>query len=140
MSISSSDFTKQALGGIPHRQEQRVADDFRTMRQAKAQVVQGTADSNTTGMGNNAQAAAQSVKIEPQEIEKVNQKMSQLNVHLSFEMSEGSNQNIVKVLDQTTGDVVRQIPTEEFLKMSERIDAIMSQLSEVKGSLVNSQA
>jgi len=69
----------------------------------------------------------------------MNQKMSQLNVHLTFEMTEDRAQNIVKVLDQTTGDVVRQIPTEEFLKMSDRIDAIMSQLSDIKGTLVNSE-
>ena len=140
MSISSSDFSKQALGGIPNRPDQRIADDFRAMRQVNSKVVQNTADSNRANSGNQGQASQSSPKIEPQQVEKVNQKMAQLSVHLSFEVNEGGDQNVVKVMDQTTGDVVRQIPTEEFLKMSERIDAIMSQLSEVKGSLVNSQA
>jgi len=43
----------------------------------------------------------------------------------------------VKVLDQDTGELVRQIPTEEFVEMSERIQALLSELGDIKGALVN---
>ncbi|MGO2235579.1 flagellar biosynthesis protein FlaG [Marinomonas sp. UCMA 3892] len=139
MSINASDFSKQGLN-YSLKPEQRAAEDFAALRQANAKVVQNTADISRADKDNrNSQNFNSSTKIEPHDVEIMNQKMSQLNVHLTFEITEDRAQNIVKVLDQTTGDVVRQIPTEEFLKMSDRIDAIMSQLSDIKGTLVNSE-
>ena len=140
MSINSSDFSKQSVGVVAARQDQRMGEQFRAQREANAKAIQNSADSNTAdNKSSNNQSFTNSPKVEPEKIENANRKMSQLNVQLSFEMTEDHSKNIVKVLDQTTGDVVRQMPTEEFLKMSERIDAIMSQLSEVKGTLVNSE-
>jgi len=139
MSINASDFSKQSAS-YSLRPEQRASEDFAALRQANAKVVQNTADTNRTGQNNNgSNVYASQQKVEPLDIEVMNKKLSQLNVHLTFEMSEDRDHNIVKVLDQATGDVVRQIPTEEFLKMSDRIDAIMSQLSDIKGTLVNSE-
>jgi flagellar protein FlaG len=139
MSINSSDYTKQSLGGITVRQDQRADEHFKTLRQASAKAIQNSADSNKTGNNSNNQGSSRSPDVKPHDIDIANKKMSQLNVHLRFEMTEDRSKNIVKVMDQTTGDVVRQMPTEEFLKMSERIDAIMSQLSDIKGTLVNSE-
>ena len=139
MSINSSDYTKQSLGGITVRQDQRADEHFKTLRQVSAKAIQNSADSNKTDNNSQNQGFSRSPNVEPQDIDIANKKMSQLNVHLRFEMTEDRSKNIVKVMDQTTGDVVRQMPTEEFLKMSERIDAIMSQLSDIKGTLVNSE-
>ncbi|KZN13484.1 flagellar protein FlaG [Marinomonas sp. TW1] len=139
MSINASDFSKQSAS-YSLRSEQRASEDFAALRQANAKVVQNTADTSRTGQNNNGSNVYSSQqRVEPPDIEVMNKKLSQLNVHLTFEMSEDRDHNIVKVLDQATGDVVRQIPTEEFLKMSDRIDAIMSQLSDIKGTLVNSE-
>ncbi|MBJ7539807.1 flagellar protein FlaG [Marinomonas transparens] len=141
MSINSSDLSKQSIGAIPARQDYRADENFRALRQASTKAIQTLADSNKTSKeSNNGQRFFGSPKVDPQKVEDANKKMSQLNVQLSFEVTDDRSQNIVKVLDQSTGDVVRQMPTEEFLKMSERIDAIMSQLSDIKGTLVNSQA
>ncbi|UTV98771.1 flagellar protein FlaG [Marinomonas rhizomae] len=140
MSINSSDFSKQSVGVVATRQDQRMGEQFKAQREANAKAIQTSADSNKAeNKSSDNQKFADSPKIEPEKIENANRKMSQLNVQLSFEMTEDRSKNIVKVLDQATGDVVRQMPTEEFLKMSERIDAIMNQLSDVKGTLVNSE-
>lgn len=140
MSINSSDFSKQSMGVVTTRQDQRADEQFRALREANAKVIQSSADSNKAGANSsNSQGTSSFPRVDPKQIENANLKMSQLNVQLSFEMTEDRKNNIVKVLDQTTGDVVRQMPTEEFLKMSERIDAIMNQLSDVKGTLVNSE-
>lgn len=139
MSINAGDFSKYAVN-YSSRPEQRAIDDFTALRQSNAKVVQNLADTNKTNRDNkDVDAVSSSGKIEPSDIQEMNQKFSQLNVHLTFEIDDNQKQNIVKVLDQSTGDVVRQIPTEEFLKMSERIDAIMNQLSDIKGTLVNSE-
>lgn len=121
--------------------DQRAAEDFAALRQANAKAVQIAADSSKTNKDNhNSQSFGSSSKKQSHNIEAMNKQMSQLNVQLTFEMTDDRKKNIVKVLDQTTGDVVRQMPTEEFLKMSERIDAIMDQLSDIKGALVNNEA
>ncbi|MDP5057286.1 MAG: flagellar protein FlaG [Marinomonas hwangdonensis] len=142
MSINASDFSKYAVN-YSSRPEQRAIEDFTAMRQSNAKVVQNLADTARSNKEStekkDVQMAQPLAKIEPNDIQEMNQKMSQLNVQLTFEMADDQKQNIVKVLDQSTGDVVRQIPTEEFLKMSERIDAIMNQLSDIKGTLVNSE-
>ncbi|MCV2401496.1 flagellar protein FlaG [Marinomonas sp. C2222] len=139
MTISSNDFSKHALN-YTIGPERRAAEEFAALRQSNSQVVQTSADTNKAGKENReSQSQSASVKIEPSDIEVMNKKVSQLNVHLTFEMTEDRDRNIVKVLDQDTGDIVRQIPTEEFLEMAERIDAIMSQLSDIRGTLVNSE-
>lgn len=43
---------------------------------------------------------------------------------LQFEVDEESNRTIVRVVDSQTGDVVRQIPAEEFLKMAKRMEEL----------------
>lgn len=139
MSINTSDFSKQSIG-YSVSPDQRASEEFATIRQARAKVVQDMADTAKTNQEDKDTRSSNSPeRVEPRDIEIMNEQMSQLNVQLTFEMTEEREQNIVKVLDQSTGDVVRQIPTEEFLKMSERIDAIMSQLSDIRGTLVNSE-
>lgn len=140
MSINSSDFSQQGIN-YSSKPDQSIADQFIAQRQADAKAIQKTEEARELlKEQQKANERYTAIEIEPYDIEAMNEKMSQLNVHLTFEVAENQKQNIVKVLDQSTGDVVRQIPTEEFLKMSERIDAIMSQLSDIKGTLVNSEA
>jgi len=139
MPINSSDYTKPSFGGAV-RPDQRADEHFKAMREeVSTKAIQNTADSNKTDNSGKNSNFSHLPKIEPHTIDIVNKKMSQLNVRLRFEMTEDRSKNIVKVMDQTTGDVVRQMPTEEFLKMSERIDAIMDQLSDIKGALFNSE-
>ena len=42
---------------------------------------------------------------------------------LHFSVDEGSGQVVVKVIDETTGDVIRQIPNEEFLRLAKSIQS-----------------
>lgn len=76
-------------------------------------------------------------KVDFQQLMDSTKSMAQLNIKLSFDVSSANKDNVVKVLDQETGEVVRQIPTEEFVEMSERIQALLSELGDIKGALVN---
>ncbi|GAA0830674.1 MULTISPECIES: flagellar protein FlaG [Marinomonas] len=138
MSISSSDLSKQAFHSMSLRPEQRASHEFTARKQLESKVVQALSDTDRVG-SNTPQGQGPSPTVEPNQIEEMNSKMTQLNVRLSFETTEDGGRNIIKVVDQSSGDVVRQIPTEDFLKMSERIDDIISELSDVKGTLVNSR-
>lgn len=61
------------------------------------------------------------------------------NRQLSFSVDEGSNKQVVKVTDSATGDIIRQIPTEEVLKLSERLQDLQLDEGTVVGLLFNGQ-
>lgn len=59
--------------------------------------------------------------------------MSMMRKGLAFKVDETSGQAVVTVLDRDTGDVIRQMPSEEALVLAEK-------LSEVTGLLMKTEA
>ncbi|MBJ7549119.1 flagellar protein FlaG [Marinomonas ostreistagni] len=146
MSISS-DFSRSSLSSLQTGQQTQVSEqEFVEAKQKESQVIKQSADiSNTSEDSKSGNDLASSESSSSQELvdeakmEEVNVKMRQLSVGLSFEMTEDGSDNIVKVVDQETGDLVRQIPSEEFLEMSKRLDSIFGELTDLKGNLINSE-
>ncbi len=61
-------------------------------------------------------------------IEKLNGAMMASSQSLKFEIDEDTRQIVVKIIDQVTEEVVRQIPTEEALQMAKSIDRMQGLL------------
>lgn len=61
------------------------------------------------------------------------------NRDLAFEMNQDSEDLIVKVIDKETNDVIRQIPSEEFLRVAEKIQDLSDKLSSAQGLLFDSK-
>ncbi|MGI2197833.1 flagellar protein FlaG [Shewanella baltica] len=59
--------------------------------------------------------------------------MSLMRKGLAFKVDDNSGVNVVSVMDIDSGDVIRQIPSEEALKLAEK-------LSEVTGFLMKTEA
>ena len=141
MSINS-DFSKLSVTPLQTGQGNQLSEqEFVKEKQMEAQVVQQTADSSPmdTGSENGSDlASSKQEAVDEPKVEEVNVKMRQLSLGVSFELTDES-ENIVKVIDQETGDLVRQIPSEEFLKMSDRLDEIFGELNSLKGNLINSE-
>jgi len=57
-------------------------------------------------------------------INMLNEQMASTKRGLGFSYDSSKNSTVIKVTDVNTGDVVRQIPTEEVLKMAHHIDAM----------------
>ena len=55
--------------------------------------------------------------------------------NLDFSFSPESNQPVVQVTDTETGELIRQIPSEEVLALSDRIRGLQSDVSEAVGVL-----
>jgi flagellar protein FlaG len=51
---------------------------------------------------------------------------------LSFSVDASTGDVVVKVIDGDSGTVVRQIPSEEILRLTERLDEMRSLLFEAK--------
>src|SRR5215204_4529348 len=51
---------------------------------------------------------------------------------INFRVDPGSGQMIVSVIDATTGEIIRQVPGEDALKLAQSIEASMSALVDEK--------
>lgn len=74
--------------------------------------------------GNDEQEIKTGQLVEP--IQRINETMRPRG--LEFELSEKSSRVITRVIDRESGDVIRQIPAEEVLKIAERLEEMQGQL------------
>lgn len=57
-------------------------------------------------------------------IRELNDYVQSLKRTINFEIDESSGRAIVRVLDQQTGELIRQIPSEEALAIARHLDAV----------------
>jgi flagellar protein FlaG len=62
------------------------------------------------------------------------------NTQLAFSIDEATDKSVVTVKDAASGDVIRQIPSEEVLKFAERINELQSEFGSSAGILLRGQA
>lgn len=58
---------------------------------------------------------------------------------LEFSVGDYKGSTVVKVIDKESRDVIRQIPSEEFIKMAQRIDHISDEMKKASGVLLDKQ-
>lgn len=68
-----------------------------------------------------------------QAVKEVNEFVQPINNALSFSLDQESDKMVVKVIDQGTKEVIRQIPSEEMLALAKALDTM-------KGLLVQQKA
>ncbi|WAJ71029.1 flagellar protein FlaG [Catenovulum adriaticum] len=61
------------------------------------------------------------------------------NRQLNFSFDEQSNRSIIKVTDSDSGEMIRQIPSEDVLKLAQRIKELQTDAGEAIGVLINRQ-
>jgi flagellar protein FlaG len=62
------------------------------------------------------------------------------NTKLAFSVDEGSDRHVVTVKEAASGDVIRQIPSEEVLKFAGRINELQTEFGSSVGLLLKGQA
>lgn len=72
-------------------------------------------------------------------IDIVSQFASVQNLQLQFIAEEHHGNFVVQVVDQESKKVIRQIPSQEFLKVAEKIQDIIANTDQVKGLLFESK-
>lgn len=61
---------------------------------------------------------------------KMNDFVQNIERNLSFFVDEATGHDVVKVVDRSTDELIRQFPTEDFLKMSENLSDVAGLLFE----------
>lgn len=100
----------------------------------KNDAVQATTpDSSTT-----ASALAQPSKQELQQaVDVLNQAAVIEQRSLSFSIDEVSGRSIIKVVDQQTEQLIRQIPSEELIKVAQGIKKLQDEMGQSLGLLID---
>lgn len=112
--------------------EQQVAKSVTNLAEVKNEEEQAKVNADTADT--NSQAVEDALSSVTDFVQSKNQA-------LSFSFDEDSNRSIIKVTDAKSGDVIRQIPTEEVVQLSERIKELQSDVGETigLGVLLNNQ-
>ena len=73
-------------------------------------------------------AAAPSVEQVKQAVTNINKSLQSLSQDLEFSVDSDSNRTVVKVVDQKTKEVIRQIPSQEALEIAKALDSVQGLL------------
>lgn len=116
---------KNASGG---GQGESALFDINEILAKDAQAQQKNADKSETGEDNL-----------PQAVEDVQSFFRAQNRNLVFAVDQETQRSVVTVKDSESGDVIRQIPSEEILQLAERIKAFQEDIDSRVGVFVNKQ-
>lgn len=136
--LFAQEFTNSAL---THQQSTKV-DQLGEQAAQQQKTIDVTAakvqESQTLEANTNELAARQEESAETERaISDVGEFLQTLNRHLSFSVDDKSERTIVSVVDQSSGDVIRQIPSEEILRIAEKIKDLQNDVGSAVGILVN---
>jgi flagellar protein FlaG len=116
-----------------------VISDSEQKSSTHVTALPGKAEKETAVPSEKAQTADRSEKAESNPTESLQSMVDELNVNegirqhnLEFKVNEDLERTIVKVVDSDTGEVIRQIPSEELVAIAERIE---QQKQDSKGSV-----
>ncbi len=84
----------------------------------------------------NRERQAEDIELAVQEVQAFLQVQ---NRNLAFSIDESTQRSVVTVKDSESGDVIRQIPSEEVLKLAERIKSLQEDIGSSVGVLVNNK-
>lgn len=62
-------------------------------------------------------------------LENVSKAVSSMNSNLEFTMDEETGIRVVKVVDKTNGEVIRQMPSEEVVEMAKSLEGMKDKVS-----------
>ena len=87
-----------------------------------------------TMKADDAAAKAQEVSAKDRDgiLRQLNKTLEVFDTHVSLSLDDKSHQNVIKVIDNESGKVVRQIPSEQLMRISERINELLGVIYDEK--------
>lgn len=122
----------------PQSDEQRVDVNADAPLRTDNEQINVSADvqESATNADTNGNSSSDSLK---QAVEDVESFIQTQNRNLAFSIDDDTNRSIVTVRDSDSGDVIRQIPSEEVLQLAERIQNLQDDIGSSVGVFVNRQ-
>lgn len=136
MSSGVSDYTKSENAAI----NQQVKNAEKTPLQFSEQQL-STQDKKLKANQKSADTLAREENVSFSEsLNNISEFLQTNGTKLSFSMNEDSQQPVVTVSDKESGNVIRQIPSEEMQKFAARIRELESESQSVRGLVIDRQA
>lgn len=127
-------------------QTARIAEEPSTDRQRNnvgADIQQNEVNTKPQGNANGADITNSEQRNTALEIEDATRQVEQFlqtqNRNLAFAVDESSQRSIVTVTAVDSGEVIRQIPSEEMLRLAERLEDLRTDVGSSVGILFNNQ-
>ena len=127
------------IGVGQNTQRQVVSAEEADSQTAKQRQVEETDKVVQLSADKSEQSNSNSFNIE-NAVAEISDFVQSQNRSLAFSVDEKSQRSVVKVTDTESGEVIRQIPSEEVLALSERIKELQSDVGAAVGVLFNKQA
>lgn len=127
-----------------NRNGQQTGEQSQLANQAKqAQSSGANVDEQNNAQASGQQADNKNVERNGAQLDeavaKVESFLKVQNRDLAFTIDEETNRSVVTVKDSQSGDVIRQIPSEEVLKLAERIQELQQDVGNSVGVFINNQ-
>ena len=129
MNISSINSVLPGINARPVASEALAPESRQTFA---GQITSTTKAQTTQSVAQTQQAEATREALEDA-VKQVNDFLKPINNSIQFNVDDDTGKTIVKVIDLTTKDVIRQFPSEEML-------AIASAIDKMKGLLIQQKA
>ncbi|WP_020681774.1 flagellar protein FlaG [Marinobacterium rhizophilum] len=85
-----------------------------------------------SGNSNSTAVATENAQLTVQEaaetLEALNNVMQQMQRGISFQMDENSGRSVIQVIDRDSGDVIKQMPSQDLLKLINHMQEMQSLL------------
>ena len=79
-----------------------------------------------------ATGSAEQVSAMVEDLQASLEMLQQKNTQLNFSVHEKTDRVMVRITDQSTGDVIREIPSEEFLDMAAKLQEMVGLMFDAK--------
>ena len=84
-------------------------------------------------------AAAEPEPPQAKEMEALLERFERKNTSLSFQVDDTSGRTVILVRDSVTSEVIKQIPSEDMLRVAQRLEAHLENLDDGTGVLLSDQ-
>lgn len=118
-------FISPAASQAPGSSLNNAAERSTTLRDTST-IAPQSGNSNSTAIATeNAQLTVQEAA---ETLEALNSVMQQMQRGISFQMDEKSGRSIIQVIDRDSGDVIKQMPSQDLLKLINHMQEMQSLL------------
>lgn len=120
------------IDSMPQAARQQLQDEVLSVIRTQATATDAARDKGHENVTRDrpADAAAQAVgpQLTESAVSEINQALKTLATSLKFEVDDESGHTLVKVIDQDSGEVLRQIPSEATIRIARSLDKLVGHL------------
>ena len=118
----------QATGGVPAALQQRTAVTSGGTAKPAAPAAPAATDSKPAVKAASKEDAQSELREVKQAVSDINKAMQFMSRELEFSVDTDSERTVVKVIDQQTREVIRQMPTKEALEIGRALEKVQGLL------------